>query len=364
MRDVVVVGAGLAGLECARLLEEQQAQVTLLEASDAPGGRVRTDVVDGFRLDRGFQVLLDSYPGAQRALDYPALALKRFLPGALVWHRGGFHRFADPLREPLAATNLLFDPVIPLMDKLRVLRLRSKVGSMRNDDYLEQPERTTLAFLRDFGFSDVIIRRFFQPFFGGVFLETELVTSSRLFEFLFRMFSTGSACVPALGMGEIPKQISSRLSPGTLITGARVKNVKRSKELYTVEVEGMAPMEARAVVLATEEQEARKLLGQQIRKRKTATSSDWNSTTTIYYAAGQAPVDEAILLLNGEGPQAGPVNHAALMTKVSRAYSSSREHLIAANVVGAAPDDEAGMAELEHRVREHLGKWFGAQAQM
>src|SRR5450631_336482 len=203
MKDVVVIGAGLAGLECARLLEQRQTDVALLEASDAPGGRVRTDVVDGFRLDRGFQVLLDSYPEAQRALNYPALSLKRFLPGALVWHRGSFHRFADPFREPLAATGLLFDPVVPLMDKLRVLRLRSQVARMGNADYLEHPERTTRAFLQDFGFSEVIIRRFFQPFFGGVFLETELATSSRLFEFLFRMFSTGSAGVPALGMGEI-----------------------------------------------------------------------------------------------------------------------------------------------------------------
>lgn len=364
MKDVVVIGAGLAGLECARLLEEGQTEVALLEASDAPGGRVRTDVVDGFRLDRGFQVLLDSYPEAQRALDYPALSLKRFLPGALVWHKGGFHRFADPFREPLAATGLLFDPVIPLMDKFRVLRLRSHVASMGNDDYLKHPERTTRSFLEDFGFSDVTIRRFFQPFFGGVFLETELATSSRLFEFLFRMFSTGSACVPALGMGEIPQQIASRLLPGTLVTGARVKRLRRCKGFFTVEVEGSAPIETRAVVLATEEQEARKLLGQQSRKEKFGSSRDWNSTTTFYYAAGQAPVDEPILLLNGEGPQAGPVNHAALMTKVSRAYSSSRQHLVAANVVGEAPEDDAGMAALEQRVREHLVKWFGAQAQM
>ncbi len=362
MKDVVVIGAGLAGLECARLLEEQQMEVALLEATDAPGGQVRTDVVNGFHLDRGFQVLLDSYPEAQRALDYPALSLKRFLPGALVWHGGGFHRFADPFREPLAATGLLFDPVISLMDKLRVLRLRSQMASMGDGDYLERPERTTREFLRDFGFSDVMVRRFFQPFFGGVFLEMELASSSRLFEFLFRMFSTGSACVPALGMGEIPQQIASRLSHGTLITGARVKNLKRSKGLFTVEVEGMAALEARVVVFAIEEHEARRLLGQQSKKQKPP--RDWNSTTTFYYAAGQAPVDEPILLLNGEGPQAGPVNHAALMTKVSRAYSSSREHLIAANVVGEAPEDDAGMAALEHRVREHLGKWFGAQAQM
>jgi phytoene dehydrogenase-like protein len=134
MKDVAIIGAGLAGLECARLLEEAKAQVTLLEASDAPGGRVRTDLVDGFRLDRGFQVLLTAYPDAKRALDYPALSLKSFLPGALVWHGGSFHRFADPFREPIAALGLLFDPVIPLMDKIRIARLRGHMARSSNSE--------------------------------------------------------------------------------------------------------------------------------------------------------------------------------------------------------------------------------------
>jgi phytoene dehydrogenase-like protein len=361
MKDVVIVGAGLAGLECARLLEDAKAQVTLLEASDAPGGRVRTDLVDGFRLDRGFQVLITAYPDAKRALDYPALSLKSFLPGALVWHGGSFHRFADPFREPIAALGLLFDPVIPLLDKIGVARLRRYLARCTNSEYFEHPERTTRAFLRDFGFSDIIIERFFRPFFGGVFLETDLITSSRLFEFLFRMFSTGSACVPALGMEEIPRQMASRLSAGALVTKARVTSLKRSRGIFILEVEGMAPVEARVVVLATEEHEARKLLGQAVKGKKQGAPRQWNSTTTIYYAADQAPVDEPILMLNGEGPEAGPVNHASLMTAVSPGHAPRGEHLIAVNVVGEAPQADAGMAGLEQRVRTHIEKWFGPQ---
>src|SRR5664279_5555606 len=109
MKRVAIIGAGLAGLECARLLQQGGQKVVLLEASDAPGGRIRTDNVDGFLLDRGFQVLLTAYPEARRALDYKELHLCAFLPGALVWHGGRFHRFADPFREPVAAMTLLFD---------------------------------------------------------------------------------------------------------------------------------------------------------------------------------------------------------------------------------------------------------------
>src|SRR5450631_1018581 len=112
MKQVAIIGAGLAGLECARLLQQTGSNVVLLEASDAPGGRIRTDRVDGYLLDRGFQVLLTAYPEARRALDYKALSLRSLIPGALVWHDGEFHRFADPFRDPLAAMNLLFDPVI------------------------------------------------------------------------------------------------------------------------------------------------------------------------------------------------------------------------------------------------------------
>ena len=128
MTEVVVIGAGLAGLSCALSLEAASVQVTLLEASDAPGGRVRTDVVEGFRLDRGFQVLLTAYPEAKRLLDYDRLQLKKFEPGALVWHGGRFHRFADPFRNPWGAARFMFDSIVPWRDKLQAANLRAWVN--------------------------------------------------------------------------------------------------------------------------------------------------------------------------------------------------------------------------------------------
>lgn len=361
MNQVAIVGAGLAGLECARVLEQAGARVILLEASDAPGGRVRTDVIDGFRLDRGFQVLLTSYPAARNSLDFESLSLKRLLPGALVWHGGRFHRFADPFREPVAALGLLFDRVIPLMDKIDVLRLRRHILRQKNAEHFEQPERTTRAFLQDFGFSDIVIDRFFEPFWGGVFLERKLETSSRWFEFLFQMFSTGDASVPALGMEEIPRQMALMLKPGTLLTGARVKALKKSKGLFTLEVEDKAAVQAQTLVLATEEPMARSLMASVGAEGKLGASAGWHSTTTFYFAADMAPVGEPILLLNGEGRAGGPVNHAVVMTAVSKAYAPAGEELIAANVVGEAPQSDAEMEQLAQDVRAQMRRWFGLQ---
>jgi phytoene dehydrogenase-like protein len=359
MTDAVVIGAGLAGLSCALSLEAAGVSVTLLEAGDAPGGRVRTDLIEGFRLDRGFQVLLTAYPEAKRLLDYPALQLKQFEPGALVWHGGKFHRFADPFRNPMGAARFLFDSIVPLADKLHVAKLRARVQRGTWEEIFARTERTTRDYLQAVPFSADIIERFFEPFFAGVFLEPELVTSSRFFEFLFRIFSLGDTAVPAAGMQQIPLQLAAKLRPGTLLAGARVSKVTRGSRSFQIEIEGKDQQEARAVVLAVAGNDGNQLLagvgGWSIPEVRA-----WNRTTAFYYAAPRAPVDEPIILLNGEGRAAGPVNHVAVMSAVSPQYAPPGAHLVVASVVGEAPAENAARMRLEKAVRLHMRRWFGA----
>src|SRR3954470_6592948 len=219
--QVVIIGAGVAGLCCALRLQDKNIPCVVLEASDAPGGRVRTDKVDGFLLDRGFQVLLTAYPEAQSLLDYKALRLRTFAPGALVRVQGKLHRVSDPFRQPWTLPSTLLAPIGNLADKLAVARLRSQVRTGPLEAIWTRPETSSLEALRDFGFSPRIIDSFFRPFCGGIFLETELATSSRLLEFVFRMLSEGWAALPAAGMGAIPAQLAARLAPGTIRAGAR-----------------------------------------------------------------------------------------------------------------------------------------------
>ena len=215
--DVVIVGAGLAGLACALRLREVGIPFQILEASDAVGGRVRTDVVDGFRLDRGFQVLLPAYPEARRTLDYGPLDLRPFKHADLIRIGGRFHRIANPRLEPWTAVKALFGPVGTLRDKFRIVPLISKVKAGKIEDQFRRPEGLTLDFLRWGGrFSDADDRPLFWPYLGCIFLERQLVTSSRFFRFVLRTLVEGGAAVPAAGMAAIPEQLAGRLPEGTI----------------------------------------------------------------------------------------------------------------------------------------------------
>ncbi len=361
-KDIVIVGAGLAGLRCAELLQRAGFDTLLLEAEDAPGGRVRTDLIEGFRLDRGFQILLTAYPETKATLSYRALKLRRFTPGALVWHGGRFHRFVDPWREPMHAAKFLFDDVITFGDKWRVARLRARVTRGTPDTLFQRQDQSTHEFLRSFGFSPRMIDRFFAPFFGGVFLESELQTSAHYFEFLFRMFAAGSVAVPADGMERIPQQMAGKLQPGTLELNTRVAGVKRRQQRFVVTTGDGSTIEAKQMVFAVAEHALRPLLADLLPHTRAQSREQrrWNSATTIYYAAPRSPIEGPILALNGEGPDGGPINNLVVMSQVARRYAPPGQQLIAVSVVGVAPNSDAAMELLDAKVREHAERWFGA----
>ena len=344
--DVAIVGAGLSGLCCARELTRQGLTVALIDAAEAVGGRVRTDVVDGYRLDRGFQVLLTSYPEAQQQLDYEALDLRAFDPGARIWTGSEFETIGDPFRSPSQALPTLSASVGSLADKLRVLALRQSVTRPSLDEIWSRPEITTARALQSrYGFSDRMVSRFFAPFLGGVFLDPALTASSRSFEFYFRMFSTGSAVVPNLGMQAIPEQLAHGLPPDSLHLNQRVESV----DAEGVTLEAGDRIDARAVVVATDVRAAAHLLPE-------IEATGWRSTVCLYWAAEEAPTDIPILLLDGLGT--GPVNNAQVMSAVAPGYAPSGHSLISASVLG---NPSMSDAELDAAARRQLEGWFGTQ---
>lgn len=340
---VVVVGAGLAGLACARRLSEAGRPVTLLEKSDAPGGRVRTDLVDGFRLDRGFQVLLTAYPEARRQLDYDELDLRTFFPGAAIYLGGKLHRVADAFRVPFGAMARLINPIGSLRDKLRVLALRTRARAGTLEELFARPQTTTLASLRGFGFSQAMIDRFFRPWFGGMFAGRDLTTSSRMMEFVVRMMSEGDVAIPAAGMGAITQQLAAQLPAGVLRLDASVAAVRPDGVL----LEHGEHVPASAVVVATEGDVASRLTA-------AFPPPSPRAVTTLYYSAEYSPLPPGLLALNGESK--GPVHSVCVPSDVSPRYAPEGRSLVSVTVLGLPADTDHG---LDASARAQLTGWFG-----
>lgn len=338
---VLVVGAGLSGLACARILNEQGVDVHVLEASDGIGGRVRTDAVDGFLLDRGFQVLLTAYQEVRDQVGLERLDLRVFDPGSLVWTGTSMERLGDPWRDPSSALASLRAGVGTLGDKMKVGALRRRVLSLTPEACFQGEDRSTRRELEAWGFSPGFIDRFFTPFLGGVFLERELETSARLFRYYFRCFSAGEAALPAGGMQRLPGLLAEGLA-GRITLGAPVISV----EPGGVTLEGGARVAAGRVVLATDGTAAAGLLG--------GRPPAFKGTVTAYFAAVEAPTRHPLLVLDGEGT--GPVNHVAVLSNVAPEYAPPGRHLVSVSGVGgAAADPEA----FRRGAQPQLRRWFG-----
>jgi phytoene dehydrogenase-like protein len=346
--QVVVVGAGLSGLRCASLLSTQGYEVVVLEASDGIGGRARTDEVDGFRLDRGFQVLLTSYPEAREAFDYDRLDLGSFEPGALVRDGGDFAPLTDPLRRPTAVISAAMSPVATIRDKARLARLRFELAGKDPGRIAAEPQVPTGLYLEQLGFSRAVVDNFFRPFFGGVLIDPDLETTSALFQLYFGYFSTGDAALPAGGMGALSAQLAERLPEGSIRLEVEVAEVGQGR---VVLADGSA-IEADAVVIATEENAAAGLLGRDL-------PTDSSTTTCLYFDAPADDVPDRLgrtLLLSGDDP--GPINEVAVPSAVAEAYAPEGRDLISVSAVGR----EAMRGDLVSAVTDQLAEWFGSPA--
>lgn len=342
----IVVGAGITGLTCALHLHDAGREVIVLEASDGVGGRVRTDTVDGFRLDRGFQVLLDSYPECRAVLDYDALDLQPFFAGAQVFYAGEFHTVADPWRHPIEAAKGFLSPISTFADKARLGKLGLGITGASLEKIWSKPDKPTIEVLHDAGMSTAVIDRFFRPFFGGVFFDRDLKTSRRMFDFCFKMFASGHATVPAKGMQAIPEQLASRLPEGTV----RLNSPVASIESGGVVLQNGERVSGRPII-AADMDHANELLGNAKRPKR-----EWNGTVTLHYGANQPPIERAALCLDGDGT--GPVNHLAVMSNAAPSYAPEGKSLIAANIVGVPDGCDA---EVDSAAKTQLVNWFGEQ---
>lgn len=356
---VIIVGAGMAGLTCAVYLKQAGIDALLLEAADGVGGRVRTDVINGFRLDRGFQILLTAYPEAKRLLNYTALDLQPFRSGALIRHENQWMTFINPLQEPRSIVKTMVSPVGTLADKLRIVELIRRTQGLPLGELFRQTPTTTLALLHEIGFSNQVIERFFRPFFGGVFLEDALTTSSNFFEFCFRMFFSGDAAVPAQGIGAVANQLASRLAPDQI----RLKTLVKRLDGNTVLLDSGETLTAKVVVLAVDAAQANTLLSRSATRNAAPDEQTFNHTTCTYFAAPTSPQSIAVpekklLILNTKRSSA--IHNIAILNDVAPDYAPTGQTLVSVSTQGLETVNETALAL---RIQQELTDWFGHDVQ-
>ena len=338
----MIIGGGISGLTAAYYLQKAGLNYQIIEATDRVGGRIKTDVINGYRLDRGFQVFLTAYPEAKKILNYEALNLKAFDPGAVLLRSGGkVDYIGDPLRQLSSLWPTLTTSAASVLDKFKILSTKTALTGKTIEEIFASEEKTTLEVLQnDYGFSNTIINEFLKPFYAGIFLENDLSTSRRMFDFVFKMFSEGEATIPALGMEEIPKQIASHLDTSKIMYNTKATSIHGN----TITTDDGQMILADHIILATE--------ATGLSKDYAAINVQYRSTTNLYFSATRKPYSQNAIALNGDSKAL--VNNMVCLTNTSSHYAI-KGHLISVSLKEGIDSNQTNLID---KVKNELSEWI------
>ena len=336
-----IIGAGVSGLIAARVLENHGFSPVIIEATDRVGGRVKTDLIGGYRLDHGFQVLLTAYPAAQKYLDYKALELQKFLPGASIFLNNGQKLIGDPLRSPSLLFSTLFSGIGTLSDKIRILKLNLYLKKKSLTTIFAENEQTTHSYLTNLGFSEDIITNFFKPFFSGIFLETKLETSSRMFEFVYKMFGEGHATLPKSGIEAIPKQLLENLKTTILKYNTKVETLKETE----ITLNDGTYLKSDYTIIATEASE----LVSNLKNQSTA----WKSCVTLYFETDVKVINRRLI---GLIPEQGALINNIFYGSSLNVNSKGKKDLLSVTVIDSKNlSSEKLIEEVKNELKIYCG---------
>jgi len=359
--QITIIGAGAAGLVAAIELEKAGYSPLLLEATDRVGGRLKTDEIDGFLLDRGFQVLLTEYPEVNRYLDLKALGVKTFRPGGHVHTRQMHFRFADPLREPAQIIRSTLSPIGTLSDKIKLARLGLNLRTHSVEDcFAGYSEVRTIDYLWSLGFSEQIVERFFRPFFGGIFLEQELYTPAAMFRFIFKMFGRGGASLPEGGIESVAKQLAGQLKTTEIRCNTDVAGVNGNVITLADGTEIASP--GGIIIACPPEDILPQLVGAPV---------PWKATTNLYFYSNRRLKENR--LINLVSDPTSLINTFAVLDEVAPSYKINhqggslisvtlREAMTRDSIIGQAEQDLLRHSRLPNDSLRFLAKYDVMQA--
>lgn len=351
MAKVIIVGAGLAGLTCGKVLRQRGIEdLVVLERQQGIGGRVRTDHEQGFYLDRGFQVMFTAYPAVRRHLDLQPLQLRSYGLGAVLVSQGRRYLIGDPLRDLSSLWPSLRNPLIPALDKARILRLRLQLLAQTPQQIFQSPDHTTREFIDRFGFSDRIFRRFLQPFYRGIVLDPDLNTSARLFQFYFKMLAEGQIVTPRWGLGQISAQLGQNVGQERIRDRTEVVEIcQEGGRAVGVRTAAGEVIPGDWIVCAADAVTAGRLLGMPLPDTP-------RSVTCCYFSSSLSLTQGGYIHLNSDGE--GIVNSCVQLTQISPDLAPPGQHLYSVVVLG---DPQLSDGDLAERCRQELQTWFPEQ---
>lgn len=333
---VIIVGAGLAGLTCARHLCRAGIPVQIFEKDDRVGGRLKTEVKDGFRLDHGLQVYFEAYPAGRAELDYPGLDFRAYPSGALIRFNGEFHSIdrSNPIGTAL-------DSLLSLHDKLLVFEFTRDCLGMSLPEIWRTGDKSAQLGLRQYGFSPDFLDRFVRPFFGGIFMDRSLSVSWRMFLFVWKMLAEGRSVVPAMGIAAIPEQIADDLPEGTIRFNTKVQSFEKGE----IELASGERIKSKHVVFATEAPEAARLTGLH-------TPEGSVGQTCLYFEVPEIPLDAHAIILTAEP---GLVQMITPTSNVIPESAPPGKHLLSVTVLGQSELSDSDLAAM---VLDEISAWF------
>jgi protoporphyrinogen oxidase len=338
-KRIVIIGAGISGLVAAKVLEENGFSAVIYEKMDRAGGRLKTDIVEGFQMDQGFQVLLDAYPMAKKHLDFSKLKLQKFIPGAVIYNKSNKYTLGDPIRNISLLRSTLTSNIGNLSDKFKIVRLSIALRRKSIDQIFEETETTTKAFLETYGFSEGIINLFFKPFFAGIFLEPFLETSSRMFQFVFKMFGEGSATLPIGGIAAIPEQLLNSLSATKIQYNVSVKDLTENK----LTLDNGTEIDFDYAIIATEPRF----------KNSYTNLLNWKRCDTLYFTSSNRDISKPLIGLIAD--EDALINNIFYHTSLGMDVTTEEE-LLSVTVV---KQHNLSNAELVEKVQQDLNTYCG-----
>ena len=335
--DIVIIGAGIAGLACAMKLKKNNRNFIIIEQSDRVGGRVGSIKENEYIFDLGFQVYNTEYYKTNSLLNLKELKLKVFKPGASIYNGRRFEILSDPFRDPSTILETFFSGMTTFKDKIKILTLKRALSNYCiSEDQSE--DMTTLKYLKSYGFSNKIINGFFKPFFSGIFLENQLETSSKFFKNVFSNFNKGYAAVPVNGMQAIPDQMVKNLNPHNLLLGNKVIEAKNPEKIV---LENNEIIEAKYMVLTGG---SNSLVNNHI--------VEFNSVRTFYFSSRVKVKHPKYINLF---PYDSLINNIAILSSVAENYSPEGNTLFSITII----ESDLSKSELIDIIQDKLSTYYG-----